>query len=589
MAVYLHQRFSRSRWFRSARRCGWLPRLVLPVLAILLVELPVQCWAEADAAQAEATEKPVTGAGIVDEYFPGEPESKDVAPDDSKIDPDDSKIDDENAKFDNVDENLNKIPPAKQPPAFFGKFKVTLPEGETEIIHAEEMLPFLKGMYLEKQGKDFAVQIPWTSTTYSMAPGSAKSAAGYFVNAVTMKFDVEVVNESSGPMEVIMLVASGMAAKGGKKNKEALNCCDDLYKKKTTSGGWISQDYALGVDGVFYHTRDSATSDGEYYRGENIFRDIVLTGDSYKVTVARFYHLAEHLFEDDEFAELVVILRKPTTCLMQVTYEGDLEGADFGDLAYYNNFLKEGSRFAKQGGVAIATGSGADEEGLLMIESAIGGGQVYSKAEYQAMTGKEVDVFADDPNDPNSPYSADPPAPTKDLSYTMHAFEDFATGRGEVDKSELETFGLSMAGRKPNDRINPMEAFLQSAGSAAIEVASRAKLDKFFYQESDEDKNEKSKEKKPIYMVLSRVTMRVKERFDDGTAALFTWKAGEDAGPAPKLEVYNDPGILGFSGRLTGTLTAKNYRLPNGKKAQIKVTAKFIAAEGAFGCDLGSR
>ena len=281
-------------------------------------------------------------------------------------------------------------------------------------------------------------------------------------------------------------------------------------------------------------------------------------------------------------AELVVILRRPTSCLMQVTYEGDLNGTDFGDLAYYNNFLKEGGRFREQGGVAIATGSGADEDALQMTNSAIGGGQVYSKAEYQAMTGQGVDVFADDPNDPNAPWYKDPPAPTKDLSYTMHAFEDFASGRGEVDKPELETFGLSMAGRKVNDRIDKMAAFLQNAGSVTIQVASRAKLNEFFSNIYDEDKQ--------ATMRISRVEMTTKDRFDDGTPARFSWKEGEgDPDAAPVLIVYLEPGNLGFFGSLTGTLMSDNYRLPSGNYAQIDVTAVFIAAEGAFGCDLGSR
>ena len=281
-------------------------------------------------------------------------------------------------------------------------------------------------------------------------------------------------------------------------------------------------------------------------------------------------------------AELVVILRRPTSCLMQVTYEGDLNGTDFGDLAYYNNFLKEGGRFREQGGVAIATGSGADEDALQMTNSAIGGGQVYSKAEYQAMTGQGVDVFADDPNDPNAPWYKDPPAPTKDLSYTMHAFEDFATGRGEVDKPELETFGLSMAGRKPNDRINPMEAFLRSAGSVSIQAASRGKLNELIGKVEGGN----------FYIPLSRVTMMTKERFDDGTPARFSWKEGDldENGDIVSVPIVEIAGGGVFLGEFTANLVAENYHLPNRKKpARIEVNAKFIAAQGAFGCDLGSR
>jgi hypothetical protein len=155
----------------------------------------------------------------------------------------------------------------------------------------------------------------------------------------------------------------------------------------------------------------------------------------------------------------------------------------------------------------------------------------------------------------------------------MHAFEDFATGRGEVDKPELETFGLSMAGRKPNDRINPMEAFLRSAGSVSIQAASRGKIDELIGKAEGGN----------FYIPLSRVTMMTKERFDDGTPARFSWKEG-DGDPAPFIEIAGGDVFLG---ELTASLLSENYRLPNRKKrAQIKVTAKFIAAEGAFGCDI---
>jgi hypothetical protein len=82
MAVYLHHQFPRSRRLKSAQRCGWLPRLVLPVLVTLLGALPLPCWAEAETTQAAA-----------------------------------------------IDEDLNQIPPVpeKNPLQFSQKFKVTLP------------------------------------------------------------------------------------------------------------------------------------------------------------------------------------------------------------------------------------------------------------------------------------------------------------------------------------------------------------------------------------------------------------------------------------------------------------------------------
>ena len=156
-----------------------------------------------------------------------------------------------------------------------------------------------------------------------------------------------------------------------------------------------------------------------------------------------------------------MILRRPGTCLMHVTYWGDL-GGDFGDLAYYNNFLKEGSRFKEQGGVAVATGSAVDEQVLLLAEGAglVGaGGPVYSDAEYQAMQGAEVDPFAPGGQ---GPMPTPPPSDRPPRSYGTHEFEDFVSGINEVPANELETFGLSMAGRKPSDRIDPMAAFLRT-------------------------------------------------------------------------------------------------------------------------------
>jgi hypothetical protein len=78
------------------------------------------------------------------------------------------------------------------------------------------------------------------------------------------------------------------------------------------------------------------------------------------------------------------------------------------------------------------------------------------------------------------------------------------------------------------------------------------------------------------------------ERFDDATAPQFMWMEGDSetsGDDAPKMVVLGlNSGELGFSGVLEAVLTAKNYRLPNGDYAKIKVVAKFIANEGAFSC-----
>ncbi|MEZ5558130.1 MAG: hypothetical protein R3E86_06215 [Pseudomonadales bacterium] len=72
-------------------------------------------------------------------------------------------------------------------------------------------------------------------------------------------------------------------------------------------------------------------------------------------------------WSDVEQAESVKIVREVTlrrldSCFVRIQYTGDVRGEDFGKLAYYNNFLKPGSRYAAQGGVARATGSGADPQ-----------------------------------------------------------------------------------------------------------------------------------------------------------------------------------------------------------------------------------
>ena len=172
MAVYLHQKFPRSRWFRSKRRSGWLPTLALPVLATLLGTLPLSCWAEAETTQAAA-----------------------------------------------IDEDLNQLPPVpeKNPLQFSQKFKVTLPEGETEIIRRLDVKNMMGPGFTEVEADKAGVKVPGEVMGYAITTESKKS--GETVNVITMKYEVTVQNDTSGPMEVIILIAERLSTKGKELEK----------------------------------------------------------------------------------------------------------------------------------------------------------------------------------------------------------------------------------------------------------------------------------------------------------------------------------------------------------------------------------
>jgi hypothetical protein len=181
------------------------------------------------------------------------------------------------------------------------------------------------------------------------------------------------------------------------------------------------------------------------------------------------------------------------------------------------------------------------------------------------MQGAEVDPFAPGGQ---GPMPTPPPSNRPPRSYGQHEFEDFASGVNEVPRSGLETFGLSMAGRKINKRVGPNESFMAAVGGVVIEAASRAQLHELGGGS----------------ISLSRVRMSTKDRFDDGTPLWFSWNQG-DPGEMPYISRQSRT-TAPFSGTLFAHLKSEK-RLPDGNYAYIDVTARFIAAEGALGCDFG--
>jgi hypothetical protein len=529
----------------ARQQLGWRGLL----LVSLLVMLPV--------AATQTADEPVNGAEIADEYFPNDPRTEDFIPDDpDHLAPEDNGQPSVPNPQDPLDEHMNPIPPEAQPFQFSGELEVELPAGQSEIIQT-----FNLGDLVLRTGAGGAVGD--SASPYGIA---------FFEFDLTVKADAYTGSE---PLEVIIVLMQGRTA-ADVQNYIQLS---GYGPSASSEGDLVPTEWELGVDGVSYYTAPTELLDEEAAQssvtlGQNIFRDLRISegSSSYAVTAATIETGYSWITSS---AILGVILRRPTTCMMSVSYTGDLNGSDFGDVAYYNNFMKEGSRY--YGGVAVATGTVADETAHELLGSlGLGGASVLSGHEAQAMEGAEVDPFAPDFVGPIPDTGPAPEQPPETQTQLTH-FEKFATGAGEVPVNELETFGLTLMGRKVSPHISREQAFAQSVGAVSLGAATRSRT---VFDGINTDAYAR--------ITLSRVTMVPNERFDDATAPQFMWLPGDSETypePAPVIEVYGiRPGQLGFWGRLSGDLTAKNYRLPNGDYAKIKVVAKFIANEGAFSC-----
>jgi hypothetical protein len=511
MTVYLSKQSPVSGWLAAARQSGRLRMQALAVLAALLMGMPTESH-----AQQATQEETVSGADIVDK-------------------PDDPKS----------DKNLYEKPPADAGPfKFSDSVDVKLPCGEPEVIRTVNLTKLI-----EENSAQENFTPDWKVKEFGLA---------YF------EFKVNV--STPCPAELIIVLAEGLTA----ENVAVLKGLPIDVPFPVVSDGSILNFYALSVDGVSYHTPGKSygpqaynTSGDQIFNTSNVFRDPTARKKTYKVNIVQL-----DVNKGLTTSVLAVILRPITTCAWTVDYSGDFTGYDYGDLAYYNNFRKKGNRFKGQGGVAIATGNAVDEKVLLMAEAGgllPKGGGVYTEEEYQALSGTEVDIYADEDDEPEEPPSSYPAK-----SYSIHEFEDFASGRTDVlNKSEFETFGLVLAGRKINNKMDPMTAFLQSAGGVTIELASRAKLNEFLSKPGE----------KEFPMPLSRVRMSIPE-------GIFTWEAG-GSDPAPYLALVPGEAAYGLRGSLEGIELKSEKRLLNNYYANISVDAKFVAAEGALGCDLG--
>ena len=154
--------------------------------------------------------------------------------------------------------------------------------------------------------------------------------------------------------------------------------------------------------------------------------------------------------------EIVVTLREvPLACWMQVTYWGDVEGTNSGDLAYFNNFLKEGSLYAEQGGVYRATGSAADPAAQPLIDQFmdIAGGaeptSVFSEEVAAANSGSAFDPFSGNSNpELEELVEQNNEAQQQQQQQATSEFAYWIGGKGRVPDPELETFGVSLVGRQ---------------------------------------------------------------------------------------------------------------------------------------------
>ena len=353
------------------------------------------------------------------------------------------------------------------------------------------------------------------------------------------KFSLEVRNAGKAPMEVLVRVE------------------EEGYRP-------TQQNWQLAVDG------DSAFHVGPQIK-VNLFRDLVFgSSRTYDLTL---------LQPGKEFtakARVLIWLRRPDSCLMSARYSGDLDGFDFGNLAFYNTFHE-------QGGVSYATGSVADPALLTVMEGWLAtmagdGAAPDPEAAYDdegtTPGGEGVDVFSDAPSGPVGPR---PPQTTAGL---MQEFREFvASGGGEVPVGQREMFGLTLFARKIGEAgpmteddslLRDVFAFKTMTSAFQLEAASVKPMTLSRYGEL-------------VVVPLSRLVVAPGDRFagsDD--KAPFIWTEGQKGSASMGLYSFQG-GFIG--GEVKGTLYSKKVRRPDGEEAMINVTAQFYAARTAIGCD----
>jgi hypothetical protein len=320
------------------------------------------------------------------------------------------------------------------------------------------------------------------------------------------------------------------------------------------------------------------------------FRDISVPGNNFDWFVneysARAYQPTKiglllefriHTFGSINPALFVTLREVPLACWMQVEYWGDFQGSDSGDLAYYNDFLDPDNRYAEQGGVGRATGNAVDPTAqatlsyLMEMTGAYSGGHgAIFPEEEAAGTGTAFDPFSDTT------------FPELEEVVNRQKMEDFYNWLGEkTEGEELETWGITMAGTSVNQVTESMtneeladirmKGLGQMITASVLEAASSSPTVKAIFDPATGRATGAS-------IPLSRLDFKPMVM-----AGTFRWADGKPGFGKLKVTPLS-AGVLG--GEIYGTLYSHEVRRDDGSDSEISIHARFIAAEGAFGCHM---
>jgi hypothetical protein len=455
------------------------------------------------------------------------------------------------------------------------KIMVSIPAGQTEIT---KLIPFPtldKVDVVELTNKINTYDPQWGIELYEL---NAIPALQYLSN---LKFVDE--GERGQRMEVLIRVM----------------VTDSVYPDYLLSSPWrMLVATGMGAGGDLQDVSKGTKAGDLYPLFKNSYSNYIIAPDEWSL---RLYHpqydpaeisggvIKENLPLPATPLLSITLRLIPTVCWMQVEYSGDVQGADSGDLAYYNNFMKAGSAF--EGGVGRATGSGSDTGALEALGAVVDWNKaaeedVLSAAEASAMAGSNFNPIKNATSGGGSDSSDQKMKEAvkkkkADDKANLNKDEFYAWLRGEPD--ERETFGLSMAGRNSERTgsqaasavgavdVDQIRGVGQLVTSSVLLAASRSKL-----KELTVDPSLNIAWYGPI--PLSRLEFR-----PVAMGALFSWSEGKPG--FGKLQVKTLAGGM-LKGEITGTLYSREMRRPDGSSSVIDITAKFLAAEGAFSCDL---
>lgn len=365
---------------------------------------------------------------------------------------------------------------------------------------------------------------------------------------------------------------------------------------QTEWGEFRDSPFPMDVDGEKVWLED----DDERYL--NVFHDYLMDDSNtysvgLRVNNPKYKSINYRPF--DEESRITVTLRQRSgKCVANVGAKGDVSGVpldvvDFGDLAYYNDFLKPGNRYAEQGGVYRATGSAADPTAQKVLKALIPYGATGDSTTLPAMVFTEEEGSVIEPGGVYDPFCEDgtdtscvtdpPPAadPSDQYESTMDEFYGWIGGKDEVaNLSDLETFGLTLATRKiantPDQKVNQAMGIAQFVSAMTVEAATTEQQLNF------DPETEAFTGRLP----LSRL------EFTAPGGARFVWKKddpgadsfGENKGFALMELTQNSGGMI--AGWIWGVLYSHTARRPDGSDSSVEIYVFFAAAEGAFNCDL---